>query len=204
MIQLQIRKDDPKIHRLVESEAADRSIDDGQIRVAIRQFGLSANNITYAVTGDRLGYWQFFPPVGADADEWGLMPVWGFAEVVESKSDQIDQGERIFGFFPPATELTMTTGKISNTRFVEGSDHRSKLAGAYNNYRRVSAEPGYDQASDYDMMLLTPLFATSFCLWDFLQDQDWYGAKQIVITSAPARRALGYRMHWPMIRRHQW
>jgi hypothetical protein len=191
LIELQIRKDDPSIHRLVESANVDRDIDDGQIRVAVRQFGLSANNITYAVAGDRIGYWQFYPPIGEDPDGWGVMPVWGFAEVIESKSEEINVGERIFGFLPPATELTMTPHKVSKTRFVEGAVHRSQLPGAYNNYRRVNAEPGYDRATDIDRMLLTPLFATSFCLWDSLQDKDWYGAMQIVIGSASSKTGIG-------------
>ena len=33
----------------------------GQIRIKIARFGLSANNITYAVTGNTFGYWGFFP-----------------------------------------------------------------------------------------------------------------------------------------------
>ncbi|MBC7103757.1 MAG: DUF2855 family protein [Parvibaculum sp.] len=41
--------------------------------VEIEKFALSANNITYAVAGDMLNYWSFFP-----AEEgWGKIPVWG-------------------------------------------------------------------------------------------------------------------------------
>ncbi len=191
MIEFQVRKDDPTVHRLVESADADHAISDGQIRVAIKTFGLSANNITYAVTGDQLGYWQFFPPIGDETDGWGVMPVWGFAEVIESRTAEIDVGERIFGFFPAATELTMTPTKVSPLRFTEGAAHRSKLPGTYNSYRRVSAEPGYDRATDSERMLLRPLFVTSYCLWDSLHDKDWYGAQQIVILSASSKTSIG-------------
>ena len=34
---------------------------DGQIRVAIDKFGLTANNVSYALSGDQIGYWRFFP-----------------------------------------------------------------------------------------------------------------------------------------------
>lgn len=197
MIQFQIRKDDVNIHRLVDSASSEDAIEDGQIKVSIRQFALTANNITYAVVGDRMGYWQFFPPLGDDTDGWGVMPVWGFAEVVESKVDQIHVGERIFGYFPPATELTMSPAKVSEIRFVEGAAHRSKLPGTYNNYRRVNAEPGYTGETDNERMLLSPLFGTSFCLWDSLSDNDWYGAKQIVIVSASSKTSIGlsYALH---------
>lgn len=37
-------------------------IDDGQVLLKIDSFGLSANNITYAVFGDAMSYWNFFQP----------------------------------------------------------------------------------------------------------------------------------------------
>lgn len=48
---------------------------DGQIRVRVDPFALTANNITYAAMGDMLGYWKFYPTGDA---EWGVVPVWGF------------------------------------------------------------------------------------------------------------------------------
>jgi hypothetical protein len=47
----------------------------GRIRCRIAHFAFTANNITYAVFGESMRYWQFFP---AD-DGWGCIPVWGFA-----------------------------------------------------------------------------------------------------------------------------
>ena len=41
-----------------------------QVLLAVDRFALTANNITYALTGDMLGYWTFFP---AD-DGWGRIP----------------------------------------------------------------------------------------------------------------------------------
>ena len=55
----------------------------GQSRLRVDAFGLTANNVTYAVFGDMLGYWKVFPATDS-ADQWGRVPVWGFAEVVES------------------------------------------------------------------------------------------------------------------------
>lgn len=191
MIEFQVRKDDISKHRLVETTGANGGLADGQIEVAIKQFGLTANNITYAVVGDRIGYWSFYPPIGDDTDGWGVIPVWGFAEVIESKTDEIDVGERIFGFLPPATELTMTPGKVTESRFVETSPHRSQLVAAYNHYTRTSGDPDYDPRSDNERMLLRPLFATAFCLWDSIQDKQWYGAKQVVIVSASSKTGIG-------------
>ncbi|MFX5873780.1 DUF2855 family protein, partial [Acinetobacter baumannii] len=66
--------------RLAERPVA--PLGDGQVLARVDRFALTANNISYALTGDALGYWKFFPE---DAD-WGIVPVWGFAEVVASQS----------------------------------------------------------------------------------------------------------------------
>jgi len=189
MKQFQIRKGDLSQHRLVSADAD--AMREGQIRVAVRQFALTSNNVTYAVTGDQLGYWQFYPPIGDDTEGWGVMPVWGFAEVVESLTDSVACGGRIYGFLPSATELVMTPGDVSERRFVDATHHRIKLPAVYNDYRRVSAEPGYDGSTDNERMLLRPLLTTSWCLWDALQEQDWYGAQQVLVVSASSKTSIG-------------
>lgn len=49
---------------------------DGQVRVRVERFALTANNITYAAMGGMLEYWQFFP---SDETGWGIVPVWVLA-----------------------------------------------------------------------------------------------------------------------------
>ena len=49
----------------------------GQAVLALDRFGMTSNNLTYALTGKVMGYWRYF---SADPG-WGRMPVWGFAEV---------------------------------------------------------------------------------------------------------------------------
>ena len=41
----------------------------------VTKFGFTANNVTYAVVGDMMSYWSFFPAEPG----WGRVPVWGFA-----------------------------------------------------------------------------------------------------------------------------
>ncbi|WP_197703620.1 MULTISPECIES: DUF2855 family protein [unclassified Marinobacter] len=88
----------------------------GHIRLAVDSFSFTANNITYAAAGDMLGYWQFYPPAGEDSDGWGVIPVWGFADVIDSSCDQITVGERLFGYFPPATHVVMQPTQITEHR----------------------------------------------------------------------------------------
>ncbi len=198
MQQFQVRKDNFARHRLIDAAAGGQpALADNAVRARIERFAFTANNITYAVTGEQIGYWQFFPPAGADAAGWGMIPVWGFAEIVESNHAELPAGERLFGYFPPATHLDLFPARVSKQRFTDSAPHRSELPPAYNNYTRVAAEPGYDPATDRARMLLWPLYITSFCLWDALQDNGWYGAKQVVIVSASSKTSIGlaYALH---------
>ena len=75
--------------------------------------------------------------------------------------------------------------------FVDGSAHRAALPAGYNTYRRVAGEPDYNPAVDNERMLLWPLLITSFCLWDSLQQKNWFGAKQLIIISASSKTGIG-------------
>ncbi len=192
MPEFQIRRTSPTQFRLVETPAPEaQSLQDGEVLLAIERFSFTANNLTYAATGDMLGYWKFFPPSGNDSDGWGVIPVWGFAQVIASETEEIALGERLFGYFPPASTLRIQPTRITATRLFDGAAHRAQLPPGYNSYTRVAAEPGYDSRADDLRALLWPLHITSFCLWDKLADKAWYEAQQIVILSASSKTSIG-------------
>jgi hypothetical protein len=189
MIEFQIRRNDLAIHRMVESNkpAAQKN----EIVLKIDRFAFTANNLTYGVMGDQIGYWQFFPAADNASQRWGIIPVWGFADVIESNVEDIEVGERLFGYFPPANYLVCQPEGISELRFIDASAHRSQLPAGYNMYRRVKNEPGYKPELDNERMLLFPLHITSFCLWDCLKEHEWYGASQTLIISASSKTSIG-------------
>ncbi|MEL6971709.1 MAG: DUF2855 family protein [Bacteroidota bacterium] len=189
--QFQVNKSMFSSGRLVEIPKDAMTISEGEVLVTIEKFGYTANNITYALAGDKIGYWQFFPAMGEGVDDFGVIPVWGFARVVASKSDEIPVGERLFGYFPPASHLKMTPTGVKARSFVDGAAHRSELPAGYNRYQRVTAEKSDDPFVDNVKMLLSPLHMTSFFLWDALQDKDWYGAEQLIILSASSKTSTG-------------
>lgn len=178
-------------YELAETPAENRSIDEGQILVKIDRFAYTANNITYAATGDVIRYWEFFPAAGDTQDHMGVIPVWGFADVIESKAEGIPVGDRIYGYFPPTAHLKMNPIKVQHERFFEGAEHRRTLPMGYNLYRRVNNESNYSREFDNDRALLFPLYLTSYCLWDSLQDQSWFGAKQVLVLSASSKTSIG-------------
>lgn len=182
----QVKKDDLQKSRLTTCDAL--TLADGEILTKVDRFAFTANNVTYGVVGGRIGYWKFFPVVD---DDWGIIPVWGFADVVESKCAEVPVGERLYGYWPMASHLVMRPAKVSDTRLFDGAEHRAELPPVYNSYARVKAEPAYDAAMDDERMALFPLYATSFCLYDFLKDNDWFAAEQVIIPSASSKTAIG-------------
>ena len=159
----------------------------GGALLKVERFAFTANNVTYGVVGERIGYWKFFPT--ADED-WGVIPVWGTAEVIESDGD-LPVGERLYGYLPMASHLVIEPARIKEGALFDGAAHRAELPPVYNRYTRLAAEPDYDSAMDDERMVLWPLYATSFCLYDWLLDNDWHGAGQVILPSASSKTAIG-------------
>lgn len=161
---------------------------DGQIRLAVDKFALTANNVTYAVFGDAIGYWHFFP---CTDDRFGRVPVWGFANVTESRCSDVSLGERLYGFLPISTEFVATPVSVAHSGFVDGADHRQDLPSIYNQYTFVRGDPTYVQALEAQQMVLRPLFMTSFLIEDFLAENENFGADRIILSSASSKTAIG-------------
>tara|TARA_Y100001949_G_scaffold121613_1_gene103445 strand:+ start:18845 stop:19981 length:1137 start_codon:yes stop_codon:yes gene_type:complete len=162
----------------------------GEALLQISRLALTTNNVTYAAFGEtpHLRYWDFFPTGDA---EWFHMPAWGFAEVVESTVDGLAKGERFYGFWPIASHLVMQPVRVTDRGFYDGAEHRLSLTSAYNQYQRISSDDAYRAESENYQMLLRPLFITSFMLADFLDDNAFFGARQIVMSSASSKTAYG-------------
>jgi hypothetical protein len=159
----------------------------GQVLLRVDRFAFTANNVTYAALGDAMHYWRFFPaPEGL-----GCIPVWGFAEVQASRCEGVEPGERLYGYYPMSTHLTVQPSRVTDGGFVDAAEHRSGLPAVYNQYQRCARDPLYPLASEDLQMLLRPLFTTSFLLDDFFDDNNFFGARCLVLTSASSKTALG-------------
>lgn len=169
----------------------DFTLDAGEVLLKLERFSFTANNVTYGASGNTIGYWQFFPPSQQEGNTYGLIPVWGMAEVVTSRCDTVAKGERIYGYFPPAHFLRVTPGRINPYQFTDMAPHRAELPPIYNNYTRLDNEPGYEPALDNHRALLQPLHATSYLLSDKLEMEKNYGAEQVIIVSASSKTAIG-------------
>jgi hypothetical protein len=160
---------------------------DGEVLLRVDRVGLTANNVTYGVIGEMIGYWRFFP---VDAEGRGVIPVWGFADVIESTVDALPAGTRVYGYLPMASHVVMRP-KLTSPGFVDASEHRADLPAVYNSYLVTAKDPAYDPQLEDLQALYRPLFLTSFLLADQLQDNDFYGARTVVISSASSKTAFG-------------
>ncbi|MEM6707467.1 MAG: DUF2855 family protein [Pseudomonadota bacterium] len=156
----------------------------GEVTLSIDYFALTANNITYAVAGDSMNYWQFFPA----REGWGRIPVWGFGTVVASGHPEVAVGERFYGYYPMGTHLTVQAERVTANGMIDAAEHRAGLAVVYNQYARAGVA---DARRDAVEMLYRPLFMTSFLLADFVEDRDRFGATSVILTSASSKTSIG-------------
>ncbi|MBU2981806.1 DUF2855 family protein [Lentibacter algarum] len=166
-------------------EVADAPLASGEVRLALESFALTANNVTYAATGFVIGYWSFFP-TGIEGQ--GIVPVWGTATVVESASEALQTGTRLYGFFPMAEQFVMQPEREAGGMIEDKAAHRAELPAVYIRYVEVSDK---GLVADGMRALLQPLLATSYLLFDWLQDNAQFGAEQVIIGSASSKTGLG-------------
>jgi hypothetical protein len=181
---------DPATSRLVAQQLP-ASLPQGHVRVAVRRVALTTNNVTYALFGERMQYWRFFPSGEAG---WGIVPVWGYGEVVASTLPDLAVGERLYGYWPLAECVDLQPQRVSSVSFVDGTLRRAELNPVYNRYLRCAADPGYRSTDEGALAVVQPLFGTAYLLADFLLDNAFFGAARVVFSSASSKTA--YATAW--------
>ncbi len=160
---------------------------DGEVRLRVDRVALTANNITYAAFGEAMHYWAFYP---CSDPQRGCIPVWGHAEVIESRCEGIAVGERCYGFWPMAQQVVLQPVRVGPQGFVDGAAHRRALPAIYNQVLRCRSDPMYQAATEDLSALLRPLFTTAFLIDDFLAEASHFGASAVWLSSASSKTAL--------------
>ncbi len=175
-------------------------LQDGQIRLRVDRFAVTANNVSYAGAGDMLGYWDFFP--SSDPSTWGRVPAVGYAEIVESRNPDLPVGGRYYGWFPMAESVTFTA-TATRDGFRDDGEHRQAHAPIYRAYSRTDADPFHDDTPDGEdrHALLRVLLLTGFLADEFFADSGgatengeapFFGAEQVIVLSASSKTAIGF------------
>jgi hypothetical protein len=183
-----VARNDLQQCKVIDTRLPDAAeLPDAALLIKIDRFAFTANNITYAVLGDQLKYWQLFPA----PESFGNIPVWGLGNVIASRHPGIGEGESLFGYFPMATHLVIEAADVSKRGLRDAAAHRQGVAPVYNAYARVSGDPAFaGRQGDYQA-LLRPLFMLSFLVDDFLSENEFYGARSVMLTSASSKTAFG-------------
>ena len=166
----------------------DEPLADGRIRVHVDSFALTSNNITYAAFGEAMNYWQFYP---TGQQGWGIVPVWGFATVVQSLHAGVAVGEKLYGYWPMSNQAVLQPDRLTASGFSDAAPHRAQLHALYNHYLRCSADPFHAAGTEDVQAILRPLFITSWLIDDFLADNDFFGARTVLLSSASSKTAYG-------------
>ena len=161
-------------------------LEDGEVLVAIDKFGITAMNLQYARARPNVSYWGF-PTEG----EWCKVPAWGYADVLKSNCAEVPVGERVYGFFPMASHAVLRPGHVREDEFVDITERRQKVPETYNRYRRTGAESEVLRAMEVERCLMFPLLLTAFMLYDYLLDNNFFGAGQVLISSASSKTGIG-------------
>jgi hypothetical protein len=162
----------------------------GQVRLRIERFAVTANTVTYAVTGDLLGYWNFFP---SGDPGWGRVPAMGWAEVVSSSHPGIATGGRYYGWFPMCRYVDLTVTPTADGLRDDGP-HRAGHAPVYRACVRTDRDPYHQAGADSEdrHALLRGLFITGFLAEDYFADHDYFGATRVLVLSASSKTAIGF------------
>ena len=191
---IDIDRDDIAQAALVQE--AEAPLAPGEVEVRVDSFAMTANNVTYAALGKPIGlfpngkgYWDFFSPGGSGP---GRLPVWGFATVTRSAAEGVADGEQLYGYFPMASHVRLTPGRVNAGGFVDGAGHRAGMPAVYDHYLRVAALGDFVEADRDWWPVFRPLYLTGWLIADQLEDEKDHGADQVLVASASAKTAIGF------------
>ncbi|KAL2825741.1 hypothetical protein BDW59DRAFT_145868 [Aspergillus cavernicola] len=137
-----VSKSDNRQHTAFQIPAPTDPLKPSSIRLKTALLGLTSNNLTYALGGTQLRWWDAYPVPSTcpapynDQSKWGIVPAWGLATVLESTIPEITPGTTFFGFWPTSShsiDLELTPTEPAG-HWRETSPHRQNLMSLYNRY----------------------------------------------------------------------
>src|SRR5512141_1852776 len=187
-LHLEIDRQQQDTTRLREEQQA--ALAPGHVRLQVERFALTANTVTYATTGDLLGYWDFYP---SQASGWGRVPAMGWARVVETARPEIALGSRYYGWYPMSQFVDIAATPTTDG-FRDDGPHRAAHAPVYRAFVATTRDPFYQPGTDSEdrHALLRGLYVTGFLAEDFFADNDYFGAKRVIVLSGSSKTAIGF------------
>jgi hypothetical protein len=176
----EVRRDDP-LHEVRVVDDVVRPADAGEVVLAVERFSVTANNLTYALLGDRLGHWAPFP---AASPGWGRAPAWGHAVVVDGDPELAVPGTRWSGYLPMATHFRVRAERHGD-RLRAVAPERAGMLPLYRDLSPLAATPEEGAREAVAVAMLT---GTAPALIDDLLAGA--GTGRVVVSSATSKTAL--------------
>ncbi|KAL4794346.1 hypothetical protein BDV19DRAFT_197448 [Aspergillus venezuelensis] len=177
-----ISKTDNSQHKTITIPAPTHALAPSSVRVRPSLLSLSSNNLTYALGGTWLKWWDAYPvPSSApapynDQSAWGIVPAWGLAMVTESNIPEISKGEALYGFWPTSNHEADLTLEIAEDGvkgyYREVSAARGTLMPLYNRYNVFDTGNQNLKELGWEAGGIKPIFMAGYALSDFVFSFD--------------------------------
>jgi hypothetical protein len=142
------------------------------IRLRPRLISLTTNNLTYARLGSLANWWDAFPVPSFlpspynNPSTYGIVPVWGYAEITTSRTPGLEPGTIFYGFWPSSTlpvDLQLTPTEPSG-HFIDTTPHRANLWSYYHRYTVTPSPLDFSSPSLAREIVFKPLFECAHAL----------------------------------------
>src|SRR5258707_9012246 len=90
-----------------------------------------------------------------------------------------------------ATHLVIEAAEVTKRALRDAAAHRQAVAPVYNVYARITGDPAFAGRQGDHQALLRPLFMLSFLVDDYLAENEFYGARSVLLSSASSKTAFG-------------
>ena len=105
--------DDFRQSRVQMQPEVNKDLVAGEICVRVDKIAMTANSISYGFAGKSglIRYLDIYPA----SDGFANLPCWGYGDIVQSSHPDITIGDRIYGFLPIASHVTMAPGDVRHS-----------------------------------------------------------------------------------------
>jgi hypothetical protein len=203
-----VNKTNPSHHTWISSSLSSTNnnppspLQHNEAILQVEMFAITANVVGYAVAGEALKYFDFFPIRSHNNtssrsmdqnDLFGRVPTWGICRVIQSNNKDLKLGMRFYGMVPITNHpqaFTVKPSPLQNGSFIDLAPHRKNRDVVYNTY--VVAQSNTDllyPGIQYEipMILLRPLFLTA---WLLKETVIGLNCNELVITSSSSKTGM--------------
>lgn len=142
------------------------------IRLQTRLVSLTANNLTYARHAFLANWWDAFPVPSflpspySDTTSYGIVPVWGYAEVTSSRIAGLEVGTLLYGFWPSSSlpiDLQLEPAEPAG-HYIDTTPYRQRLWSYYHRYTLAPKNLDLTSHSVAAQTVFKPLFECAHSL----------------------------------------